>query len=214
LLSDQPNQAKPDDKTISRSQAMSEPVPGGRRRIDRVLADDFVAGLEQRELDEVRSMRRDAEQEEADLSYLRRMLQGRMDILRAELSRRGAEGATTVTAGSDAEIVAHLASVLADEGSRVDRGLGRFLTVEPSRVGVDEHRREVEQIVADVGISDVEAQTDADLQAALERLAEFEGRVSDLRRRVQQVMDACSGEITRRYRDGAARVDDLLPGGS
>ncbi|GAA3228945.1 hypothetical protein GCM10020256_41570 [Streptomyces thermocoprophilus] len=40
-------------------------------------------------------MRRDAQRDEADLSYVRRLLQGRIDILRAELARRGP---TTVTA--------------------------------------------------------------------------------------------------------------------
>jgi len=41
-------------------------------------------------LDGLRTLRRDAQQEEADLSYLRRLLQGRIDILRAETGRRTA----------------------------------------------------------------------------------------------------------------------------
>jgi hypothetical protein len=120
-----------------------EPYPNGRRRIDKVLSEGFADGLDTLELDELRSRRREAEQEEADLSYVRRMLQGRMDILRAELARR--------TGGGD-KIVEHLSGVLADS-ARSDHGLGRFLRVEPSRV--DEHRRLVEQIIADVGVSDV-----------------------------------------------------------
>jgi hypothetical protein len=63
-------------------------MSGGRRRIDKVLADDFTTDLEAIELGDLRGRRREAEQEEADLSYVRRMLQGRMDILRAELARR------------------------------------------------------------------------------------------------------------------------------
>ncbi len=183
---------------------MTEPMTGGRRRIDKVLAEDFLAGIEERSLDGVRSMRREAEQEEADLSYIRRMLQGRMDILRAEIARRGEPR------DADEHIVAHLAQVLADTPGRNDHGLGRFITVAPSRV--DEHRREVEQLVADVGISDVEAQTEEDLQAALRRVADYERRVSELRHRVQQVMDTCTAEIGRRYREGAVRVEDVLPG--
>ena len=72
---------------------MTEPLAGGRRRIDRVLAEDYLADLPGRDTDEVRSMRREAQQEEADLSYVRRMLQGRMDILRAERARRTAKAA-------------------------------------------------------------------------------------------------------------------------
>jgi hypothetical protein len=180
---------------------MTEPMSGGRRRIDHVLGEDFLAGIESVSLDEVRTRRREAEQEEADLSYVRRMLQGRMDILRAELSRRSDAG------GGEEKVVEHLSRILSDAG-RADHGLGRFLTVEPSRV--DEHRRSVEQVIADVGVSDVAARSDDDLRAAMARLEEFEQNVSGTRQRVQKVMDALTTEITRRYRTGAANVDDLL----
>jgi len=180
---------------------MTEPMQGGRRRIDLVLAEDFLADLDSVDLDDVRRRRREAEQEEADLSYARRMLQGRMDILRAELSRRSEPGS------GDEKVVDHLSRILSDAG-RADHGLGRFLTVEPSRV--DEHRRAVEQVIADVGVSDVEGHSDEDVRAALERLEEFERGVSEMRQRVQKVMDALTTEITRRYRTGAANVDDLL----
>lgn len=177
-------------------------VPGGRRLIDRVLADEFVADLESADLDDIRQRRRDAEQEEADLSYVRRMLQGRMDILRAELSRR--------SGGGDERIVDRLAGILSDP-SRADHGLGRFLSVEPSRV--DEHRRSVEQLIADVGVSDVEGRDEADLRAALDRVEEYERGVSADRQRVQKVMDLLTAEVTKRYRSGAANVDDLLAEG-
>lgn len=175
------------------------PYPNGRRRIDQVLADGFASGLADLELDELRRRRREAEQEEADLSYVRRMLQGRMDILRAELARR-ADG------GSE-NIVAHLAEVLSDTG-RSDHGLGRFLRVEPSRV--DEHRRVVEQVIADVGVSDVEHHSDDELRASLGRLEGFERGISEDRQQVQQVMDALTTEVAERYRSGSASVDDLL----
>jgi hypothetical protein len=174
------------------------PYPNGRRRIDRVLAEDFASDLAALDLDEIRSRRREAEQEEADLSYVRRMLQGRMDILRAELARR---------AGGGDKIVEHLSQVLSDTG-RSDHGLGRFLRVEPSRV--DEHRRMVEQVVADVGVSDVEQHSDDELRAALGRLEGFERGISEDRHRVQQVMDALTTEVAGRYKSGSASVDDLL----
>jgi chromosome segregation ATPase len=175
-----------------------EPYPNGRRRIDKVLAEGYADDLGGLELDELRDRRREAEQEEADLSYIRRMLQGRMDILRAELARRS---------GGGDKIVEHLSAVLADTG-RSDHGLGRFLRVEPSRV--DEHRRLVEQVVADVGVSDVEHRSDDDLRAALGRLEEFEHGISEDRRAVQTVMDALTAEVAARYKSGSATVDDLL----
>jgi anti-sigma-K factor RsiG len=185
---------------------MTQPTPGGRRRIDRVLSDDFLEGLEERPLAEVRSLRGEAEQEEADLSYARRLLQGRADLVKAELARRSHP---TEHAQNDAQLVAQLAGILSEGEQRSDRGLGRFLAVEPSRV--DEHRRDVEAIVADAGLSNVEARSEDELRDALRRLGEHEHEISDVRFRVQQVMDRCAAEITRRYREGEARVDDLLP---
>jgi hypothetical protein len=181
------------------SSAQGGPQSGGRRRIDKVLADDFATDLPGLDIDELRTRRREAEQEEADLSYVRRMLQGRMDILRAELARR--------SGGGNAKIVEHLSQVLSDTG-RSDHGLGRFLRVEPSRV--DEHRRAVEQVIADVGVSEVEGHSDDDIRGALGRLEEFEHVISEDRRSVQQVMDALTAEVAARYKSGAASVDDLL----
>ena len=42
-----------------------DPMPGGRRRIDRVLADDFLTAIGDIPLAEVRERRHEAEQEEA-----------------------------------------------------------------------------------------------------------------------------------------------------
>jgi len=183
---------------------MTRPMPGGRRRVDLVLAPEFLEGLSELPLTELRSRRREAEQEEADLSYLRRMLHGRMSIIEAELRHRD----PAVDSGS---VVDELASILGDE-QRSTRGLGRHLTVEPSRV--DEHRRGEEQIIGDAVMSDVSARTDAELRDALERLAAHEVEVSEVRRQVQAAMDALSAELTSRYRDGSATVDELLAPGT
>jgi hypothetical protein len=178
-------------------------APGeGMRRIDRVLAEDYLAGLTEAPLADVRSLRAEAEQEEADLSYIRRLVQGRIDIVRAELARR--------TGGGEGSLVDSLAQVLSDQtrGS-APHGMGRHNTVEPTRV--DAHQRYVETLVADVDLSDTTARTDEELNHALEVLAAEEQVVSAKRRQVQGVMDALSAEVTRRYRDGEANVAELLP---
>ena len=179
---------------------MTRPMPGGRRRVDKVLAPEFVTQLDGLTLPELRERRHEAEQEEADLSFLRRMLHGRMAIVQAEIARRS-------PSGDDGALVDDLKNILGDD-QRSTRGLGRHLTVEPSRV--DEHRRGVEQIVADPTLSDVAARSDAELRDALDRLASHEREVSEVRREVQHVMDALSAELAGRYRSGTASVDDLL----
>jgi hypothetical protein len=180
----------------------------GTRRIDRVLAEDFLAGLGSAPMEDVRALRGEAEQEEVDLSYLRRLIQGRLDVLRAELNRR--EGGQAA-GGEGRGLVEGLAQILADEPRSPARGLGRHSSLEPSRV--DSHRRYVEALVADVDLSDVSARTPDDLHHAMRVLSEEEQKLSTKRRDVQKVMDACSAEITRRYRDGEADVSTLLSEG-
>lgn len=179
---------------------MSEYLPGGRRRLDRVLGPGYLDGLGDLELDDVRIRRADADQEEVDLSYARRLLQGRLDILRAEQAARRGDGPLARQPRTDIEIVGALASILADD-RRADRGLGRHLGGStPSRIG--EHRREAERAVADVGGSDLAGMSDDDLAAAILSLSDIEARVSRTRRQVQIVVDTLTSEIARRYQAG------------
>jgi hypothetical protein len=177
--------------------------PGGNRRIDRVLDEGFLDRLKDVPLDELRAMRTDAEQEETDLSYLRRMLQGRIDILQAETDRRASGGVGT-------SLVDLLPAILADDGGAAPpHGMGRHTTAEPSRA--DMHRRHVEALIADVELSNPVGRDDDSLAHVREIFERQEAEVSATRRAVQQVMDACNAELGRRYREGDANVVDLLP---
>ena len=180
---------------------MTTPIAGGKRRLDRVLEDDFLKGLESLTLEELRGRREDADQEETDLSYLRRMLQGRLDIVRAEAARR------TVGGGS---LLDTLPQILADEASgSAPAGLGRHRATEPSRTG--ETRRREEALVADLGLSDPASLDEDALRRAAETLIAEEGECSAARKRVQVVIDALGAEIARRYKTGEADVGALLP---
>ena len=92
------------------------------------------------------------------------MIQGRLDILRAELNRRDGTGSPDLVEG--------LAAILADEPRAPARGLGRHTTIEPSRA--DSHRRYVEALVADVDLSDVSARSTDELAHAMRTLSEEE----------------------------------------
>ncbi|MFD0570779.1 hypothetical protein ACFQ0T_18230 [Kitasatospora gansuensis] len=67
--------------------------------------------------------------------------------------------------------------------------------------------------MGDVQLADLEAHQTVELVAAVERLTVHEREVSGRRQALQRRADDCSAEITRRYREGEARVDDLLAGG-
>jgi len=184
---------------------MTEFLPGGRRRIDRVLAPQFLHGLAEASLDEVRRRRAEANQEEVDLSFARRLVQGRLDLLHAEHERRRGVGPLVGAPHTDEALAEALKQILAED-ERVSHGLSRHLAVEPSRVG--EHRREAERAVADVTASDLAAMSDAELAEAISYLQDVEARISRSRRQVQAVVDALTEEVARRYQTGAVSVVD------
>ncbi|WP_372515962.1 ABC transporter substrate-binding protein [Streptantibioticus ferralitis] len=171
-------------------------------------------------LAELRTLRRDAQQEEADLSYLRRLLQGRIDILRAELGRRTAPGdAKDQKHPKDSRpgrtllvrpLLDRLPEILADGPSRGVRSARHVTLGTPHS---EEYRQLAEEMLADVELSDLAARTDQELDAAMAKLVGREQQVSQRRRQLQTTVDGCSAEIARRYREGEARVDDLLSGG-
>jgi len=185
---------------VPQDSGVIEVRPGGRRRIDRVLAPDYTADIERHPLDHVRALRDEAAQEETDLSYLRRLLHARIDIVKAEQQRRLEDGS--------APVVERLAAILAENAVGPATGLGRYQTLEPSRAQA--HRRHVEALVSDADLSDVGALSDAKLDQALRAFVEEEASVSLRRREVQVVVDRLNAEIASRYRHGSASVDDLL----
>jgi hypothetical protein len=173
---------------------------GGRRRIDRVLDPAFVAGLGELGLADVRARRDDAAQEETDLSYLRRLLHARIDIVRAEQRRR--------QEGDEAPVVAELGRILAENAVGPATGSGRHQSLLPSQP--DAHRRHIEALIADVDLSDVGSLSGEELEAALVAYQMQESSVSARRREVQHVVDTCNAEIGARYASGRASVDELL----
>lgn len=203
------------------------------QRTDSPLHPDLPApDLPLLRLPELRTLRRDAQRDEADLSYVRRLLQGRIDILRAELARRGGLRAPSATSGSPlvsglgtspglraaggrgagsgsggASVVDRLAEILTDAPAR-HRSSARHVTV-GTPYG-EEYRRLAADMLAEVELSDLEARTDDELGAGMGRLVRYEQQVSRRRQHLQRTADDCSAEIARRYRDGEAQVDDLL----
>ena len=176
--------------------------PAPRSPLTYTAAPD-LAGLD---LAALRTLRRDAQREEADLSYLRRMLHGRIDILQAELGRRSAPDAPV----PDAPVLDRLSEILTDDPSRV-RTSARHVTLGTPLT--ERVRALAEEMLAEVELSDLDARTDPELHAAMGRLARHEQQVSRRRQVLQQTVDGCSAEITRRYREGEAHVDDLLTDG-
>jgi len=170
---------------------------GGNRRIDRIRRPEFIQGLSELSLDELRQRRDDCHAEREYLSLLRRLVQGRAEILRAEVERRD-------RGGDEESLVDRLSAILAAEGKGPSRG-------EAVKVGLPDEellrtRRRVERLVADAGLSDPGALDDERLTEAVELLFRVEREVSSERTAVLQVMDVLQEEVKRRYRDDPSLV--------
>lgn len=175
--------------------------------LDRILADGYLDGLADLPVADLRSLRAECQAVETQLSYLRRMVQGRHDIVAGELARRrsGAESRDL------AELVDDLPNILAD---RIHApGPGRLpVGMEPGELS----GRLADRLAAITEAVPLEAPGDGateELEGAEGQLAELEREVSAYRRQLFDRIDAIQEEITRRYRDGHAQVDDLLAGG-
>jgi hypothetical protein len=174
-------------------------MESGKRRIDRILGPGYAEDLSSLELEELRRRRDECLAEREYLSLLRRLVQGRTDILQADRDRRAGSGQ------GGGSLVDRLPSILSDEGTR---GAGRGEAV---RVGVPEEemtlaRRRVERLVADASISGPAELSDEDLDAALGRLREEERRISDSRTSVMEIHDRLSDELKRRYKEDPSQA--------
>ncbi|MWA12034.1 RsiG family protein [Streptomyces sp. BA2] len=193
---------------MSAARRTNVPRPPMQRTGSAVLSEQPEHDLPALLLRELRELRRDAQQNEADLSYVRRLLQGRIDILRAEVARRrdpaapGPEGPR-----SEGPLVDRLSEILTDGPAR-HRSSARHVTLGTPHSA--EYGLLATEMLAEVELSDLDARTDDELHTAMGRLVRYEQQVSRRRQQLQRTADDCSAEIARRYREGEAQVDDLL----
>jgi hypothetical protein len=169
---------------------------------DRLLDPSYLDGMRDLPIEEIRSRRAECQAVETGLSYLRRVVQGRLDITAAELHRRrdGGDPADMST------LIDQLPEILADHLRAP--GLGRLPTgTDPGRVDPELEAR-VDDTVAP--LDDLASLTDDDLAAVSARLTELEQEISERRRALFDRIDALQAELTRRYKAGEASVESLL----
>lgn len=163
------------------------------------MAEDLTA----LSMEALRALRNDGQAVEVGLSYLRRVAQGRLDIVAAE-QRRRTDGADPV----DREhLVESLSDILGDH--LVAPGNGRL----PQLLGPDLEELDTSELDAIAGpnrLGNLEGCSDDDLATLVEKLSSYEARVSAKRRALFEEIDAAQAEITRRYKTGEASVETLL----
>lgn len=163
------------------------------------------------DLDELRAERARLQSEEHAVSYVRRLVQGRLDLVRAEGRSRAA--------GGHLDVSEDLSSVL---GNRVLSGgasatgdvtLGSARPPRETTVPVDHPLvHDLDDRCERLGLQRLDELTDAELAELESELDTFEHACSAERHALFERIDALTAELVRRYRDGAASVDALLTG--
>ena len=171
--------------------------------LERVLADDYVGDVTALSMEDLRTKRAECQTCEVGLSYLRRLAQGRLDIVGAE-QRRRTEGGEPM---SHDDLVAHLSGILGDR-TRAP-GNGRL----PQLLGPDMTETDtapLDEIAGPSRLSHLADLGEDELAELVDLLSTFEAEVSGQRRQLHERIDALQAEITRRYKSGEATVESLL----
>jgi hypothetical protein len=177
--------------------------------LGRVLDPHYLDGISDKPLDEVRLMRAECDQIETSVSFLRRMAQGRLDLIHAYLDRRSHTEIRDLRA-----FVEDLPSIIAagppprsSSGSPSNHRLpgDRLPDAHPEDLSV-----ELDAVLGAEKMSELESLSDSDLDAIAEELAEMEKRISGQRRKLHELIDQIQAEIVSRYKTGRATVDGLL----
>ncbi len=169
-----------------------------------LLDPGYLGDLTRRTMDDVRAMRTECQEVETGLSLLRRMVQGRLDIVGLELGRR-AEGGDPADLP---DLIARLPAVLSDRTHAP--GIGRLPQMMAPGELPEGLEAELDAIVGAGHLAHLPRVDDDHLRSMADDLAALEQKVSGHRHELFQRIDALQAEITRRYKSGEASVDSLL----
>ncbi|MEX2279785.1 MAG: aerial mycelium formation protein [Acidimicrobiia bacterium] len=167
-----------------------------RRKLDQVLDEEFLDDIDEIDIEELRSRRQLAVDVEKELSYYRRLLHGRMDLLRFERRRRTGEESRS--------LIDSLVEILSDPSGGDGHDPRRTILDTDVPPLPDIGRREVDAVLGDDVLAKLDTVDDEGLASALEAVQAIESEISGKRHRVQQVADLLSTQIAERYRSGAA----------
>jgi hypothetical protein len=166
--------------------------------LQRVLAPGYLGGLVEVSIGDLRAMRAECTDLENGVSYVRRLAQGRLDVILAE-TRRRAEGG----GGDLADLVARLPELLSD-GIRA-AGSGRVeQELDPPDSVVEPLSEVLDRAVGPSIMTEVAELGADELSAAVIALHNFEEQLSTSRRSLHHTIDSLNDELARRIAAGEA----------
>jgi succinylglutamate desuccinylase len=171
------------------------------RNLERVLDPQFTSGMNEWSMERLRAARHDVQTLEDAISMLRRLVQGRLDILGSELQARTGQHA-------DRSLIESLVQSLSDHGRPASGG--RLVPTEPGQLQLAWATARADAAMHGIEVGDVDELSDETLHQVADSLHALEKEVSAERRKLHEQLDVLQGEIVRRYKSGEATVEGLL----
>ncbi len=175
-----------------------------RDDLDRILTSSYLDGIDELPLGKLRAMRTECQVVEVQLSYLRKLVQGRLDIVHSYLEHPGSDPPPDLAA-----LVEDLPGILASGRGPSSRPVHLPMLLSPDT--------EVSGLTADLdallGADELATLSDMDrgeLAELARKLESLESRVSLDRRALHERIDTLQAELVARHKAGRASVDGLL----
>ncbi len=177
--------------------------------IEQLTDPSFVDDLASLSIEEIRRRRGLCQSAEEVLSFRRRLIQGRLDIVQSELYRRSGHGSVQDAAA----LVESLPDILVEHGDR-HLGPGRLTSLDTNDVNLgddfDAFETTLEAIVSSTKLADFTDESDASIREVADKLDQLEREMSGDRHKLHKHIDYFQEEIVRRYKTGEASVEGLL----
>lgn len=174
--------------------------------LERLLAKDLLPDITAVPLSDLRDLRVDCSGAEGDVSFVRRVAQGRLDIVGHEARRRAGavDGEPELS-----DLLFDMPDLMADGGSG-GAPSGRSVAIQAPGAVAQALIDQLDATVTANQLGSLGQLDDGNLTTLVDRLRDFEVELSTVRRRLHERIDSIQGEIARRYRDGEASIDSLL----
>lgn len=202
--------------------------------LQRLMAPEMLDDLRAEQLPRLRDLRVQLTQAEGDVSFVRRVTQGRLDIVGHEVARRERRAAAAAAGRDEPDEGPQVASAsgllfdMPDILNDADRG---GAAVPPANLADVPHTMparmvqvlepgdialalidDLDRVASPGDLAQVEQLEPGQLADLFDRLRTYEVDLSSSRRTLHDRIDRIQDEIARRYRDGEATVDSLLRG--
>lgn len=175
--------------------------------LEHLLGTEQLASLGSQPITDLRDFRVRCSEAEGDVSLVRRMAQGRIDIVGHEVRRRAGDSVDSDVSA----VLFDLPDIMGSE-PRPSSAVPGSRPIDLSGPGDTAYRltEKLDAIASPDDLSSLASMDGSRVRELFEQLRATELELSSIRRRLHEQIDAVQSEIARRYRDGEATVDSLL----